>query len=109
MTIQVWTSTLRAASNAWQDRAEDLNSPRKNLAQAEASLLGPRVAPAAAAFLDTWERRVQELRQRAANHSDALVQTMYDFAISDAESVERTQDLLMWGDRDTRPVRTVGP
>lgn len=109
MTIQVWTSTLRAASDAWQERADELNSPRKNLAQADASLLGPRVAPAATAFLDTWERRVQELRQRAANHSDALVQTMYDFAISDAESVERTHELLMWGDRNTLPVGTVGP
>jgi hypothetical protein len=109
MTIQAWTGTLLAASTAWQDCAEKLDGPRKNLAQAQPELLGSRVSPAASAFLTTWEQQVRNLRTRAAAHSDALAQTMYDFAITDAESVERTQQLLMWDDRATRPVGVVGP
>ena len=42
MTVQAWTSTLRAASTAWQDCSEDLNGPRKNLGELVDSLQRPR-------------------------------------------------------------------
>jgi hypothetical protein len=34
---------------------------------------------------------------------------MYDFLLTDADSVQATQNLLMWEDRDTPPVTEVGP
>lgn len=109
MTLRMWTAALREARDAWDEQAEALAGPRKNLLQAESSLLGSRVGPAAEAFLSTWEQQVDRLRQDAAGHADALAQTMYDVLVTDAETVERTQQLLMWEDRNTPPVSTVGP
>ena len=34
---------------------------------------------------------------------------MFDFQVTDQESVQDTQQLLMWQDRDTLPVSAVGP
>jgi hypothetical protein len=104
MTIQAWTATLSAARTAWDDQAEALDGPYRNLAQTTPSLLGSRVGPAAEAFLTTWEQRVRQLGRDASSHADALAASMYDFLLTDAESVQRTQDLLMWGDHDTPPV-----
>ena len=109
MTIQMWTATLHKARTAWEDQAEGLNGPRKNLAQADPALLGDAVQGAADAFLTTWEQRTLALRDQASAHADALAQTMYDFLVTDAESVEATQQLLMWEDRNTPPVQAVGP
>ncbi|GAB3019719.1 hypothetical protein GCM10011376_28870 [Nocardioides flavus (ex Wang et al. 2016)] len=109
MTLQMWTATLAAARDAWEQQSEGLNGPRKNLAQADPALLGDAVQGAAEAFLATWEQRVLSLRDRASAHSDSLAQTMYDFLLSDQDSVQATQQLLMWEDRGTTPVRTVGP
>lgn len=104
MTIQVWTAVLLRAQQAWEDQSEALTGPMNNLAQADCNLLGRAVGPAARAFLDTWEERVARLRRDASAHADALAMTMYDFARADAESVQQTQDLLLWSDRDTPPV-----
>lgn len=109
MTIEVWTAALRKARDEWEEQSEGLNGPRKNLLQATPSLLGDRVSPAAEAFLTTWEQRVLVLRDRASGHSDALAQSMYDFRLTDQESVEQTQQLLMWQDRTTSPLSGVGP
>lgn len=109
MTIQMWQSALAKARNEWEDAAEGLSGPRKNLTQATPSLLGDRVGPAADAFLTTWEQRVLVLRDLASNHSDSLAQTMFDFLATDQESVQETQQLLMWQDRNTPPVSAVGP
>ena len=68
MTIQVWTSALVAARTAWEDQAEALDGPYRNLAQATPSLLGSRVGPAADAFLATWEQRVKQLGRDASGH-----------------------------------------
>ncbi len=64
---------------------------------------------AADAFLTTWEQRTLVLRDLASGHADSLAQTMYDFLVTDQESVQATQQLLLWEDRDTVPVRAVGP
>ena len=109
MSIQRWTATLAAARDAWEQQAEGLDGPRKNLAQAESALLGDVVGPAAEAFLATWEQRTKALRDQASAHSDSLAATMYDFLLTDQESVEATQQLLAWSDRDTQPVQAVGP
>ena len=98
---------VRRASQQWQEQSERLDGSRKNLAQARPELLGERVAPAAAAFLTLWERRVLDLREDAAGHSDALDQTILDLLVTDQESVQRTQRLLMWSDRDTDPTTAV--
>ncbi len=107
MTIQMWTAALARSRDEWEDAAEGLNGPRKNLTQATPSLLGDRVGPAADAFLSTWEQRVLVLRDLASGHSDSLAQTMFDFLVTDQESVQETQQLLMWQDRNTPPVSAV--
>lgn len=109
MTLQMWTATLARARTAWEEQSEGLNGPRKNLAQADSALLGDAVKGAADAFLTTWEQRVLALRDEASAHADALAQTMFDFLVTDAESVQATQQLLLWEDRDTVPVQAVGP
>ncbi len=109
MTIQMWTATLAEARTAWEEQSEGLNGPRKNLVQADPALLGDAVQGAADAFLTTWERRVTTLRDEASGHADSLAKTMYDFLLTDADSVQATQNLLMWDDRDTPPVTEVGP
>jgi hypothetical protein len=109
MSISMWTSALRRAATGWRDQAEGLDGPRRNLAQADTGLLGSRVGPAAAAFLTTWEERVRGLGDRAERHADALDATMFDFLLTDTESVQRTQGLLLWQDRDTPPIGGVGP
>jgi hypothetical protein len=109
MTIQMWTATLQKSRTAWDEQSEGLNGPRKNLAQADPALLGDAVQGAADAFLTTWEQRTLVLRDQASGHADALAQTMYDFLVTDGESVEATQQLLLWEDRDTLPVQAVGP
>lgn len=103
MTIRMWTEAMAIAQSAWEDQAEALHGPFRNLAQAEASLLGSRVGPAATAFLATWEARVDTLRRAAAAHADALAGAAYDIHSADADSVQAVQDLLMWSDRDTQP------
>lgn len=109
MTLQMWTATLQRARTAWDDQAEGLDGPRKNLAQADPALLGDVVRAAADAFLTTWEQRTVALRDRASGHADSLTQTMYDFLLTDQDSVQATQQLLLWEDRDARPVQGVGP
>ena len=109
MTLQMWTAALAQARDEWEEAGEGLNGPRKNLAQATPSLLGDRVGPTAEAFLTTWEQRVLVLRDRASGHSDSLAQTMYDVLLTDQESVQSTQQLLMWQDRATPPVSVVRP
>lgn len=109
MTLQMWNGTLAKARDAWDGQAEGLDGPRKNLAQADPALLGDAVRGAAEAFLTTWERRTLALRDRASAHADSLAETMYDFLLTDGGSVESTQQLLMWEDRHTVPVETVGP
>ena len=109
MTLQMWTATLQKARTAWEEQSEGLNGPRKNLAQADPALLGDAVQGAADAFLTTWEQRTLVLRDQASGHADSLAQTMYDFLTTDAESVQATQQLLLWEDRGTLPVEAVGP
>lgn len=109
MTLQMWTATLARARSAWEEQSEGLNGPRKNLAQADPALLGDAVQGAADTFLTTWEQRVLVLRDQASGHADALAQSMYDFLLTDQDSVRATQDLLLWEDRDTVPVSAVGP
>ncbi|MBS2938558.1 hypothetical protein KDN32_12480 [Nocardioides sp. J2M5] len=109
MTLQVWTATLAQARTAWEEQSEALDGPRKNLVQADSALLGDVVGPAAEAFLTTWEQRTKVLRDQASAHADALAASMYDFLVTDRESVQATQQLLMWSDRDTQPIEAVGP
>jgi hypothetical protein len=104
MTIQMWTSALLRAATAWRHQSEGLDGPRRNLAQADSSLLGSRVGPVAESFLTTWEDRVRALAQQAERHADALDAATYDFLLTDDESVQRTQGLLLWQDRGTPSV-----
>ena len=104
MTLRMWTQALREARDAWQEQAEALAGPHKNLADAEADLLGPTVAPHATSFFEAWQRQVKALRERADAHAGSLSAAMYDFVLTDTESVDRTQQLLSWEDRNTPPM-----
>ena len=104
MTLQMWTTAMVTAKDAWEDQSEALESPFRNLAQAESRLLGSRVGPAATTFLATWEKRVDKLRRTASGHADALAGAMYDLRTADAENVQAIQDLLVWSDHDTVPL-----
>ena len=99
MTLQMWTATLQRARTAWEDQAEGLDGPRKNLAQADPALLGDAVQAAADAFLTTWEQRTIALRDQASGHADALAQTMYDFLLTDQQASTDLRDLVPWADR----------
>lgn len=103
MTIQMWTAAVRRAAAGWRGQAEGLGGPRRTLAQTEAGLLGSRVGPAAEAFLTTWEIRVRSLSERAERHADSLDAATFGLIQADAESVQRTQRLLLWQDRTTSP------
>ena len=106
--LAAYYADLQKARTAWEEQSEGLNGPRKNLAQADPALLGDAVQGAADAFLTTWEQRTLVLRDQASGHADALAETMYDFLVTDGESVEATQQLLLWEDRETLPVQAVG-
>lgn len=108
MTLQMRTAAVRLASRQWQEQSELLDGSRKNLAQAQPALLGDRVGAAAEAFLTSWERHVLNLRDAAAEHGDSLAQAMFDLLVTDRESVQRTQHLLMWSDRDVDTTPEVG-
>jgi hypothetical protein len=103
MTIRMWTDAMTRARSAWEDQSEALHGPLRNLSQAEPLLLGSRVAPAASAFLSTWESRVDALRRAASDHADALAGASYDIHSADAEAVQAVQELLTWPHRDTPP------
>lgn len=103
MGVIVWRRALLDASSAWSDQADDLYGARKSLDGIDTSLLGPRVSPAADAFLDVWTAQVQDLRQDAEEHAAALSDAALTWIATDAATVEGLQRLLPWDERTLTP------
>lgn len=103
MSIQVWCSRLRAAALVWDDGHEQLTGAVTSLSQAPTQLLGSRVEPHARAFVDTWAAELCRLAAAADDHAGALRGSATLFATADQLSVQESQALLPWPERDATP------
>lgn len=103
MSIAVWFAALKRASEGWDAQAEDLHGARNSLLGVDTSLLGTRVAPHAQAFLDTWTAELKSVGTEAEDNSTALLDVKAQWSGVDRATVEATQALLPWTDRDLTP------
>lgn len=103
MTLYVYLAALRTSAQAWEDTGETIRGSRKSLTDIDAGLLGPRVAIAAQAFIDTWLSEITSLQTAATDHGDALREAALLVHQADADVIARSQQLLVWSDRTTSP------
>lgn len=103
MTVQVWFARLRQAADVWDDSGERLTDAGTSLSQAQLETLGSRVEPHAKAFLDTWSAELRRLAAAADEHAAALRDSATLFSIADRLSVQESQELLPWVERDATP------
>lgn len=103
MSISVWFKTLASTSKAWDAQAEDLHGSRNSLLGADTSALGSRVAPVAKEFQETWLAELESAEADAEDYAATLIQVKAQWAFVDQATVEATQKLLGWSDRDTEP------
>lgn len=103
MSLYVYLAALNTSATAWEDAGETLRGARKSVGDVDASLLGPRVAPAAQAFIDTWLSEIKALQTAATDHGDALREAAVLVHQADADTIARSQQLLVWTDRDVSP------
>lgn len=89
MTILARTAAIQATARQWEDRAEELRGANRTLGDADAVLLGDRVARVARPFLDTWQREVDRLRRDAGEHAGALRDAASYLDRADADSRDR--------------------
>lgn len=106
MSLTVYLRALRDAAAQWEDRAEELHGAHASLTSADTDLLGPRVGPVAAAFVDAWAAEVRRLAAGAGDHAEALRDNASIFSATDLDTVQRMQDLLPWADRHATPAAT---
>jgi hypothetical protein len=106
VSIAVYLQALRDAAGQWEDRAEELRGARTSLTGADTGLLGSRVGPVAAEFINTWADEVRRLTTDAEAHGQALRDSATFFGAADAETVQRMQDLLPWTSRHASPTAT---
>ena len=103
MSLYVYLAALNTSAQAWEEAGETVRGSRKSLADIDASLLGPRVATAAQAFIDTWLTEIKSLQTAATDHGDALREAALLVHQADADAIEHSQQLLTWTDRDVSP------
>jgi hypothetical protein len=103
--FSVWISALRTSSAEWNDQAEELRGVRRALDDGSSHVaeLGPRVAPAAEAFFDTWVEGLTSRLESAAAHSLALSDAAAAYDVTDAAQSQRLAQLWSWDQRDLRP------
>ncbi len=92
-------SVIVRAARDWDEQADVLHSAGRNLAQAEVSELGPRVAAAAARFVETWRAELDAREREAISHSQALSAVRLDFLLTDQQASTDLRDLVPWADR----------
>lgn len=92
-------SVIIRAARDWDEQADVLHSASRNLTQAEVSELGPRVAAAAARFVETWSTELDAMEQGAISHSQALSAVQLDFLLTDRQASDDLRDLVPWADR----------
>ena len=103
MSLYVYLAALTTSAQAWEDTGETVRGARKSLSEAKPSLLGDKVVDAAQAFIDTWMDEIKSLQTAATDHGDALRDASLLYDQADSDVVERSQQLLVWTDRDTSP------
>ena len=96
---QVPFSVIVQAARDWDEQADVLHSASRNLAQAEVSELGPRVAAAAARFVETWHAELDAMEREAISHSQALSAVRLDFLLTDQQASTDLRDLVPWAER----------
>jgi hypothetical protein len=105
VSLFVYLAALETSARAWEDASETVRGASKSLADVDANLLGDRVAGAAKTFIDTWMTEIKRLQSVASDHGDALRETALLYDQADTDTVERSQQLLVWTERDTSPTR----
>ena len=103
MTIYVYLAALTTSAQAWEDTSETVRGASKSLSDVDANLLGDRVAGAARTFIDAWMTEIKRLQTTAADHGDALRETAQLYQHADNDVVERSQQLMVWTDRNVSP------
>lgn len=103
MSLYVYLAALNKSAQAWEDTSESVRGSRKSLSDADVSLLGNRVAGAAKSFVDTWMTEIKRLQTTAADRGDALRDAALLYAHADSDVIERSQQLMVWTDRDVSP------
>ncbi|EON24331.1 integral membrane sensor signal transduction [Nocardioides sp. CF8] len=103
MSLYVYLAALNTSAQAWEDTGETIRGSRKSLSDVDAGLLGPRVATAAQAFIDTWLSEIKALQTTATDHGDALREAAMLVHQADVDVIERTKQLLLWTDRNISP------
>jgi len=106
MSLYVYLAALNKSAQAWEDTSETVRGSRKSLSDVDASLLGDRVESSARAFIDTWMTEIKRLQTTADDHGDALRDAALLYARADSDVIERSQQLMVWTDRNVSP--TVG-
>ncbi|GAB3995175.1 WXG100 family type VII secretion target [Nocardioides marmoraquaticus] len=98
-------TALRTAATTWDDQSEVLRGGKKRLLDAEDAVadLGPRLGPAATAFISTWLTQVQDLVDAAEGHAEALDATAADYTGQDQVVGHDLAQLLPWGQHDGAP------
>ncbi|UUZ58638.1 hypothetical protein [Nocardioides sp. B-3] len=71
MSLYLYLAALSRSARAREDAGETIRGSRKSPADIDASLLGPRVATAARAFIDTRLSEIKTLQTTATDHGDA--------------------------------------
>jgi hypothetical protein len=104
MSLYVYLAALSSSAQAWEDTSETVRGSRKSLSDVDASLLGPRVATAAQAFIDTWLAEIKTLQTTATDHGDALREAALLVNQADTDAIERSQQLMVWTDRNVSPI-----
>lgn len=98
-------TALRDAETTWDDQSEVLRGSARRLSDAQDVVadLGPRVGPAATAFLTTWLTQLRDLVDAADAHAEALGANAAGYATQDQVVRDDLARLLPWGQHDGAP------
>jgi hypothetical protein len=105
VSLYVYLAALNKSAQAWEDTSETVRGSRKSLFDVDASILGDRVESYAQAFIDTWMTEIKRLQTTADDHGVALRDAALLYAQADSDVIERSQQLMVWTDRNVSPTR----
>lgn len=104
MTLRARGPELMASAQAWEDASDRVRGARRSLVDIDTAVLGPRVAPHAESFLDTWLAEITRLGADATDHGEALRDASSLYARADEDALARNEQLLRWSDRGATPI-----
>lgn len=102
---RVSPAALTSAAATWGEQSEVLRGGRKRLMDAEDAVadLGPRVGPAASAWISTWLARVEALATTAERHGDDLEAASQGYTLQETVVEASMTALLPWALRHGTP------